>query len=142
MRRITVIPCGGAKLDRPAPAAELYIGSMFRDALRTAEHLGNPFFILSAQWGLISPNLHIAPYEQKMGKPGSISLNALHIQLRHMCDNEPMEITSLLPQAYDAALSGAIGGLPIRIERKFLLTRGIGEQKAILKQLRTAGAIA
>ena len=32
-----IIPCAGSKLDRPAPARDLYTGTMFRHTLNAAE---------------------------------------------------------------------------------------------------------
>ncbi|WP_432990625.1 hypothetical protein [Dactylosporangium sp. CA-233914] len=37
---LVIVACGGAKLDRPAPAADLYVGSYHQACRRAAERLG------------------------------------------------------------------------------------------------------
>lgn len=61
--RLLVIGCGKAKLDRPAPARELYTGSLFRAARRYAEESGDRWMIVSAKHGLIDPDRVIEPYD-------------------------------------------------------------------------------
>ena len=55
MKNMVIIPCGAAKLSHPAKAAELYTGSMFADALRTARSMTTDenIRILSAKHGLV-----------------------------------------------------------------------------------------
>lgn len=75
MSTFVVIPCSGAKADVAyAPARELYTGSFFRLALAAAERVdGAEVFVLSALHGLVPVDKVIAPYEARMGAPGSIS---------------------------------------------------------------------
>lgn len=61
-----IVGCGAAKLDRAAPARELYTGSLFRAARAYAERSGLPWRILSAEHGLISPDKVIEPYDRHM----------------------------------------------------------------------------
>lgn len=49
-----VIGCGKAKLDRAAPARELYTGSLFRMARRYAVASKRPWVILSGAHGIIA----------------------------------------------------------------------------------------
>jgi hypothetical protein len=58
-----ITACSKKKLLRPAPAKELYQGSMFKKARRIAEKLRADFFILSAKYGLIGENKIIRPYD-------------------------------------------------------------------------------
>lgn len=58
-----VIGCGKAKLDRRAPARELYTGSLFVAARRYAEAHGGPWAILSARHGLVLPDEELDPYD-------------------------------------------------------------------------------
>lgn len=60
-----VVGCGKSKLDRPAPAAELYTGSLFRAARRYCEARGEPWVIVSGEHGLILPEQVIAPYDKR-----------------------------------------------------------------------------
>lgn len=63
--RIVLVGCGAAKLSAPAPAKakDLYCGSLFRTAKQCAERIGDSWFILSAKYGILSPNALITPYD-------------------------------------------------------------------------------
>lgn len=64
MRTIALIGCAAQKLDRRAPARELYVSALFQLALQYAEAvLGAEVFILSAQHGLVRPDQELAPYD-------------------------------------------------------------------------------
>ena len=137
MKKFVVIPCGGAKLDQPAPARDLYIGSMFRDQLATALTMTTPeqIRILSAKHGLIALDEIVAPYDLKMGQKASVTSETLAAQLDAMLPrNETYIIDALLPKAYAAALEAATAD---HIENHFHGCAGIGYQKQVLKQIRT-----
>lgn len=84
--RAILIGCGATKLTHAAPAAELYVGNLFRQRRAYAERSGAPWAILSAQWGLVRPERVLEPYDVSMAskKPadlhrwGSITLTALY----------------------------------------------------------------
>lgn len=69
---LVVIPCGGAKLDHAAPAAELYTGGYFRACLAYGRAYGERVLILSALHGLIELDRVVEPYELRMGEPGAV----------------------------------------------------------------------
>jgi hypothetical protein len=46
----------------------LYVSDLFRKARRYAEASGCPWFILSAEYGLVKPDQLIAPYERTLKK--------------------------------------------------------------------------
>lgn len=50
----------------PTPAKDLYTSSWFTKARRYAEGTGCPWFILSAEHGLVSPDQVLAPYEKTL----------------------------------------------------------------------------
>jgi len=131
--KATVIPCGGAKLDNLAPARELYTGSMFKDALRTAELIGNRVLILSAKHGLVELDDVLDPYDVKMGDTGSISAREVAAQLVlfnvHFVD-------MLLPKAYAELLIEAAEMVGADYANYFEGSRGIGEQKGRLARIR------
>lgn len=60
---LIIIGCGKTKLDRPAPARDLYIGSLFQAKRRYAEASGVPWVIASALYGLVFPGEEIEPYD-------------------------------------------------------------------------------
>jgi hypothetical protein len=53
-----------SKKDRPAPAKDLYTSALFRRQRAYAEAAGVPWFILSAEHGLVQPDEWLAPYER------------------------------------------------------------------------------
>lgn len=81
MIRLVLIGCGRSKLDRPAPARDLYTGPLFRAAVADVEARGAVPFdllawspaplkwaILSASHGVIEPAREIEPYDQTMAE--------------------------------------------------------------------------
>lgn len=66
-----MVGCGKRKLARPAAAAELYTGSLFRAARRYAEASGQPWVVLSAAHGVIDPGVIVRPYDQVLELDGA-----------------------------------------------------------------------
>jgi hypothetical protein len=64
---IILVACCGPKLAEPAPAADLYVSSLFKKARTYAERRGR-WFILSALHGLLDPTTVIAPYDVTLKK--------------------------------------------------------------------------
>ena len=64
---IILVACCGPKLPEPAPAADLYVSSLFKKARTYAERRGR-WFILSALHGLLNPTKEIAPYDVTLKK--------------------------------------------------------------------------
>lgn len=69
---LIVVGCGEAKLDRAAPARDLYTGSLFRDHLRLAVRLARGVegrvVILSAAHGVLDLDTVIEPYDVTLAK--------------------------------------------------------------------------
>lgn len=61
---VVLLSCGKQKLARPAAARDLYTSTTFVKARRYAEQAGRPWFILSAEHGLVRPDDWVAPYER------------------------------------------------------------------------------
>jgi hypothetical protein len=61
---LILVSCATTKGDDPAPARELYVSPLFRKSRAYAERTGRPWFILSAEYGLLTPDQVIAPYER------------------------------------------------------------------------------
>ena len=64
--RALVVGCGAAKRSEAAPARDLYTGSLFRAAREHAEGSGLPWRILSAEYGLLTPDKVVEPYDRHM----------------------------------------------------------------------------
>ncbi len=113
-----VIPCGGEKLDRAAPAGELYTGQMFRHALNSVRKLAGydeaegrgpaRILILSALHGLVELHTVLEPYDLKMGRPGSVSVETLAEQALALGIDWGAQVYAFLPKAYLARLDEAL----------------------------------
>ncbi len=130
-----IIPCGNAKLGKAAAASEFYTGSMFQDALRTARKLytDDRIYVLSAKYGLVKLDQVLKPYNVKLGDKGSISPKKLSKMIKDL--GIEGTVTSLLPKQYHKLFTDAARN-ELQIEQYFEGTRGIGDQKARLSQLR------
>lgn len=139
-RPVVVIACGATKLDTTAPAAELYTSAhfalMLRAARRVATQQAGRVLILSALHGLVELDTEIAPYDVKMGDPGSIAPDVLAHQVASIA---PSSITTLLPLAYAAALDEAaeLAGAPDLVDL-FAEAPGIGYQRSVASRLLAA----
>jgi hypothetical protein len=60
-----------SKLDHPAPARDLYTSALFRKERTYAEATGLPWYILSAEHGLVEPAETIEPYERSLSSTSS-----------------------------------------------------------------------
>lgn len=90
-----IVSCGATKLDRPAFAGEMYTGPFHRGCRRYALSLTDPerILILSARYGLLRLDQRIEPYNQRMGRPGSVSAETVRRQAREIgIDSDPILI--------------------------------------------------
>jgi len=62
MSTVTLVACAATKLDRPAPARELYRSDLFAKSSAYAQRLGE-WYILSAAQGLVHPDTVLEPYD-------------------------------------------------------------------------------
>ena len=61
---ILLISCVKSKRSEAAPAKDLYTSPLFRKERTYAEQQSAPWFILSAEHGLVTPDQRLAPYEK------------------------------------------------------------------------------
>ncbi len=64
--RIALVGCGKTKLDRAAPARDLYTGQLFQKARQYAEVHCDAWYILSALHWTVSPSRVLEPYEARL----------------------------------------------------------------------------
>lgn len=64
---IGIVGCGSEKLDRRAPAREMYTGQLFRKSLAYAERHCSRVWIASAKGWLLRLDQEIEPYNVKLG---------------------------------------------------------------------------
>jgi hypothetical protein len=60
---VVLVGCVKSKVDHPAPARDLYTSALFSKERAYAESSGVPWFVLSAEHGLVAPSQVIEPYE-------------------------------------------------------------------------------
>lgn len=136
-----VVPCSGKKLDRPAPARQMYRGSMFRhtydnivERIRKDDEAGfgpQRVLILSALYGLVDPDQVIEPYEMRMGRPGSVSPETLTAQALAAGIDWGSEVYALLPRAYLAQLDKALREIYVYVQDVYEGCTGIGPQRHV-----------
>ena len=63
MSHLLLVSCVGQKRPTSSPARDLYLSTWFRKARSYADRTGWPWFVLSAQYGLVLPDEMIAPYD-------------------------------------------------------------------------------
>ena len=68
MNTIYLVSCVSKKKDKACPAEDLYISDWFRKARAYVELKGHPWFILSAEYGLLDPSAVVEPYERTLNK--------------------------------------------------------------------------
>lgn len=64
---IGLVGCSSQKLNRPAPARELYCSTLFRKSLAYAEPRCDCVYVLSGALGLVELDAVIAPYDRRLG---------------------------------------------------------------------------
>ncbi|WP_433346010.1 DUF6884 domain-containing protein [Micromonospora sp. CA-111912] len=128
---LVIVGCGGAKLDRPAPAGRMYTGSYHQACRRAADRLGGRLLILSARYGLITPDTWIEPYELRMGQTGAVTVPTLRAQARRLGIDSAGTVTVLAGRDY----ADAVSAIWPHAARPLDTARGIGPQMAALAEL-------
>ena len=67
---VYLVSCVSRKREHACEARDLYVSDLFRKARRYVEASGCPWFILSAEHGLLTPSQKIGPYERTLNKMG------------------------------------------------------------------------
>jgi hypothetical protein len=89
-----LVSCVGQKLGSPAKARELYTSAWFQKARSHVERAGAPWFILSAEYGLLHPDAVIAPYEKTLNTMGVAARKAWALRVT-------VQMRSQLPERTD-----------------------------------------
>jgi hypothetical protein len=74
--RIALIACCKSKRSEPSPAGDLYTGDLFRKARAWAQAHCDGFAILSAEFGLLQPDVITPPYERTLNTMPAIERRA------------------------------------------------------------------
>lgn len=67
-KKIALVACVSRKTSRSLPAKDLYISDWFRKASAYARRVANEWYILSAKYGLVSPDTTIEPYDETLNR--------------------------------------------------------------------------
>jgi hypothetical protein len=130
-----IVCCGAAKIDRPAPAGEMYVGSFHHMARTAAATLTSEsrLLILSARYGLLRPTDVIEPYDLRLGQLGS----ATAADIREQAAEQGLRVLHPL-----VVLAGRdYAQLARAIHWPLADCRGIGEQRARLADIARTGVL-
>ena len=112
MRRIALVSCVKRKLTVPAAARELYISPLFRGLRDYAEVSTDAWYILSAKYGLLSPDDVIDPYELTLNRMPKAEREAWARRVEHQIAGRASRCGD--HDAGRRALPRGIGTLPLR----------------------------
>ena len=68
MQTIYLVSCASKKQSAAAPAKDMYISDLFKEAMTYVESTDSSWFILSAKYGLLSSEEIIKPYNETLNK--------------------------------------------------------------------------
>lgn len=91
MTDATLISCTNAKRDNEAPARMLYDESVYFQKMRAwAKNRSDPWYILSARYGLVDPDTPLSPYDERglsdeQGKQIAEQLSVRGVDRVHVC---------------------------------------------------------
>lgn len=141
-----LVGCSLHKLDKPAPAKDLYQGDLFLKAREYAESIGADWRILSARFGLVHPEDVIPPYDVCLDKMRAEQVrdwgHRTGIRLHLMLLGDKRQIIVLAGKSYrDPLFSSLQGRLYAAQVMAPLAGLGIGQQKAwLIRATQKAGA--
>ncbi len=124
---IVLVACCGKKLDRPAPAKDLYCSDLFIKSRRYAEQHGDRWLVLSAKHGVVDPDAVIEPYDETLNYMSASERRAWAAKVAQQlssCRND--KLTVLAGEAYCGWVEGfnverPMQGLGIGQQLKYLL---------------------
>jgi cytoplasmic iron level regulating protein YaaA (DUF328/UPF0246 family) len=67
-KTVAFVACVGKKNSTPMPARDLYTSAWFRKASAYATRTAGEWYILSAKYGLVSPDEVIKPYDETLNR--------------------------------------------------------------------------
>lgn len=117
-KTLYLVSCVKTKKSKPVPAKDLYISSLFQKARSYVEHQQAPWFILSAEYGLVHPNETISPYEKTLNTMGVSARREWTEKVWHQLQNELEGINRVV---FLAGAKYREGLVPKLSERKVLI---------------------
>lgn len=143
-RRIGLIGCVKTKRNVAASAMDLYTSALFKGRRAFVERTCERWFILSAEHGLVAPNVVLAPYERALKDATVAERRAWSGRVLRQIDAEPGAIAGCVVEIHAGAEYRGFGlddGLRTRGATIEVPTKGLsfGEQLAFYKRRRLAG---
>lgn len=147
MKTIILISCASKKLDHKAPARELYCSPLFRESLLFANSFSPAsVYILSAKYGLLSPERTIAPYNLTLKEMNASAVrdwaSGVAGQLGKVSDLKRSKFILLAGQRYRKYLipyldnfDAPLQNMPIGKQLQFLKTQTAGCPEKIYQKL-------
>ena len=132
MTTIGLVGCAAAKLQRPAPARDLYVSQLFKKAATYADQHSDRWYVLSAKYGLVAADDEIEPYDAKLGHKSGPPIwdwaQDVAAQLRvALLDDTDIELLVLAGEQYRTCLRFV--DYPARVPMEGM---GIGQQLGYL----------
>lgn len=133
-RTIILISCSSRKTAQPAPAAELYQGTLFKASLAWAEQqIPDAIYILSAKHHLVEPGEVLEPYDLTLNDMPTAELrqwsDTVLVQLKSATDIERDRFVILAGDKYRRFLLPHLNRVELPLE-----CMRIGEQVQFLQQ--------
>jgi len=94
--RLCLVSCVSKKRPNCARAADLYISTWFRKVRRLIDASGAPWFILSAEHGLLSPDAEISWYNRTLNKMSSRERRAWADRVKVQMDTELPDVEEVV----------------------------------------------
>jgi len=91
-----LISCVGQKQSAAAPAKDLYISTWFQKARQYVEQAHAPWFILSAEHGLVGPNDTLSPYNRTLNQMGVAERRAWAQKVRRQMDDRLPDVARII----------------------------------------------
>lgn len=124
--------CGAKKLSGTHRADELYIGQYHKMAMAYAKTFTNArVLILSSKYGLVEPHEMIESYEQRMGQPGTVSVQRLRLQAEQLGLGMATRVTVVGGKKYVAAVQTV---WPTARSAFLFVRGGMGSQMKYMKE--------
>jgi len=101
VRKIYLVSCVAGKMPYPTNAGNLYTSPWFIMARSLVEKTGQPWFILSAKYGLVSPETVIPPYEKTLNTMGIADRRTWAAMVRKQMDE-------ILPDAGEVVILAGV----------------------------------
>lgn len=117
-RRVGLVACCSAKLTTEAPARDLYVSPLFTKSRAWVEAHTDEWAILSAQHGLVLPDIRLKPYDLSLNGMTAADVRAWAIrvnrQIRATWDPDDCTFVVLAGAKYRAALDGLEHEVPMK----------------------------